>query len=114
MSTSGERRREALVRADQQGLARGSNETESLPVRRGGLLQQPEQHPGGDAEETIPVAFLLAYVRQLIRARPSSDLHFLTMQSAKRMVPITPEQEALFVKAVLHEAGQSHWPKGFF
>jgi hypothetical protein len=111
MSASGERRDPPLVRADHKGLTRGGQEAEGEPVRGGGLLQQSERAKGEDA---IPVAFLLAYVRCLIRNNPSGDLHALSLAGARRMVPITDEQEQAFLKAIAHEAEQSHWPKGFF
>lgn len=75
------------------------------------MLQQPERP---EEEDAVPVAFLIAYVRALIRNNPSGDLHALSIESAKRRIPITPAQEEAFLRAIAQEASQSHWPKGFF
>ena len=111
MSTSRKRRKAPLVRANHQGLTRRGEETEKDPVRRGGVLQPPEQH---ETEDVIPVEFLLAYVQALIRNNPSRDLHVLSVAAAKSAFPITEAQEEAFLKAVGVEARNSHWPKGFF
>lgn len=84
-------------------------------VRRRRVLQLAEQRSEGDAgEAAVPVQFLIAFVRAMIRNRPSGDLISLSMSSARGAVPITDEQAKAFMRAVLVEAENSPWPKGFF
>jgi hypothetical protein len=78
------------------------------------MLCKPEHGASEDAGKAIPVEFLLAFVRCMIREYPSSDVYYLAVASAKKMFPITPEQELAFMKAVMHETTKSRWPKGFF
>jgi len=75
------------------------------------MLQSDEQRPRAPA---IPVEFLLVFVRALIRAHPSQDLYDMAMVAADREVPLTTKQKAAFKLAVMNEAEQSIWPKGFF
>jgi len=73
------------------------------------MLQLTEQR-----SPAAPVEFLIEFVRCLIRQHPSADLLHLSLLGAKSKVPITPEQELRFLKAITAEVGQSPWPKGFF
>jgi hypothetical protein len=76
-----------------------------------GSPTDPSEAPGGEA---VNVQFLIAFVRNMIRNNPSSDLWQLSMYAAMKEVPITDEQKAAFEKAVLNEVKQAPWPDGFF
>ena len=78
------------------------------------MLREPEHGTPDNAGEAIPFEFLIAFVRSIIREHPSGDVYLLAMANAKRMFPITPEQELAFMEAVRHETKGSPWPKGFF
>lgn len=78
------------------------------------MLRKPEHGPDPVSEEAVPIQFLIAFIRNVIRQHPSGDIYYLAMASAKRMFPITKEQEQAFMKAVLHETKNSVWPQGFF
>ena len=75
---------------------------------RRGLLQSDEQRP------PVPVEFLLAFVRALIRNHPSTDAMYLALAAASRQVPISKKQGEAFIEAVTQEMESSVWPKGFF
>ena len=109
------RRRTSLVRrsSKSRGLAKRSDDRGL--VHRGGLLQSSEHGPEGYAgEAAAPVEFLIAFTRALIRNHPSGDSIALAMSSANGVCPLTPAQEAQFLKAVGLEVNRSPWPKGFF
>lgn len=79
------------------------------------MLQLDEQRSAGDAgQDPVPVQFLIAFVRHLIRNNPSGDCLALAIYAAAAEFQITNEQARQFIKAVMHEKENSHWPKGFF
>ena len=78
-------------------------------LHRGGVLQSTEHGP-----PAVPVEYLLAFVRSLIRIHPSCDAIALATAQAGEAFPLTEEQSKAFQKAVSHEAEQTMWPKGFF
>lgn len=79
------------------------------------MLQLTEQRSARDANQAaVPVQFLIAFVRAMIRNRPSGDLISLSMGSARGLVPISDDQAKAFLKAVYTEVDESPWPKGFF
>lgn len=81
------------------------------------MLQLAEQRSPSDAGQdprTIPIEFLIAFVRQIIRQCPSPDAIYLAMCAATDAYPLTEEQRAAFLHAVRHEQASSNWPKGFF
>lgn len=89
--------------------------TDRRIVRRGGVLQQHEQRPAEDAGPTEEaIKFLIAFTRALIRENPSGDKLYLAMSAASADCKISTEQAEKFIKWVLQEKENSHWPKGFF
>lgn len=70
-------------------------------------------HAGQDPS-AIPVEFLIAFVRQIIRLCPSSDALHLATRAASDKYPLTEAQIAAFLRAVRHEQAASPWPEGFF
>jgi hypothetical protein len=75
---------------------------------RRGMLQSA-QH----GAEAIPVEFLIAFTRALIRMLPSNDALWLAANHAKQVCPLTDEQRELLNHAIRAEVNQSVWPKGF-
>jgi hypothetical protein len=79
------------------------------------VLQLDEQRSAGDVgQDPVPVEFLVAFVRHLIRNNPSGDCLALAIYAAAGEFSITNEQARKFIQAVMHEKENSPWPKGFF
>lgn len=107
-------KRKVLVRRDPTGPEFPKEKPDRRLVNRSRVLRKPEHRAPDNAGEAIPFEFLIAFVRRIIRENPSTDVYYLAMAGAKRMCPITPEQEEAFMQAVLHEAENNEWPKDFF
>jgi hypothetical protein len=113
MQRAHSQRREVLVQNRSRRRRSTSKKAEKGLVHRRGVLLSNEQRPEGN-HPSIPVDFLIAFTRTLIRLCPSSDASALAMAAANKEVPLTTEQKALFRIAVLNEAEQMVWPEGFF
>ena len=88
------------------------NHQEANPVCRACGVDVREERK--NAGVPVPVEYMMAFVRALIRGNPSGDLIALSMYQADHEVPISKEQREAFIKAVGHETDRSPWPKGFF
>ena len=99
--------------SESTGIEKAGNDRR--PVDRGRMLQSAQQRPQGNADQyPIPVEFLIAFVRHMIRNNPSQDCILMAMSSAAREFGISEAQSKEFIKAVMHETKQSAWPPGFF
>jgi hypothetical protein len=99
------------VRGNNEGDGRGEAAVDGQLECRGGLLRQPEQRSGRDAAS---IEFLIAFVQNLIRNNPSSDVLQLSLMAAAKEVGITKEQATQFAMAIVEEQKRSPWPEGFF
>lgn len=79
---------------------------------RTGLQQQPVQH--GAPSDDIPLEFLIAFTRHLVRGTVSPDALYLALAAAAGEcgVPKARMQEVL-QKVLLEHAASRVWPKGF-
>lgn len=77
----------------------------------GGGLQLDVVQPG-PGEGDLPLAFLITFIRELLRNTVSGDVLALAMYAAQDEVPLTPEQLEKFKTAVFKQQG-SYFPKGF-
>jgi hypothetical protein len=106
------------VQGDTEHKGRRTSPARGGPGNRSGVLQQLEletiQLGEGREDLSVPVEFLIAFTRCLLRLSPSSDLFAIASMSARREVPISDKQMRLFLKAVRGEVKKSPWPKDFF
>lgn len=76
----------------------------------GGLqLNAVQPRPG---EGDLPLAFLITFIRELLRNTVNGDAVTLAMLWAQDEVPLSPEQLEKFKAAVFAQRG-SYFPKGF-
>lgn len=90
---------------------------------RSRLLLAPQQRTpdepmvrseGARAHSAARVDLLVAFTRALIRHHPSGDAIMLSLYHAQHETGASDEEVAVMTEAVLGEAAQSPWPKGFF
>jgi hypothetical protein len=105
----------------QRGVERKGRRTSLDGVghgNRSGVQQQHELEKnqlekGGEAL-SVPVDFLIAFTRALIRTNPSTDSFIIAAASARGEVSISDEQMRLFSRAIKGEMKKSPFPKDFF
>lgn len=86
-------------------ITRGSGEEH---LRGRGVLQSAEHGP-----DAIPVEFLIAFTKAIIRLVPSTDVLYLAAGQANRACPLTKEQRDRLNAGLKEQVNKSSWPKGF-
>jgi len=92
---------------------------ENESVHRGGVLQHAERRPAcaageGERPGTVSIELLLAFTRALIHEHPSGCVLTLALHQAASQTGASKEELEALQLAVMGEASQSSWPKGFF